>query len=314
MRGVVLPRSDANLRNERGVSAGPSLRGAGQLVIAGLVGSLPIRSHGPRGARVHPPGHHERRNGGWWELHLARERDVRRPELHGHVCVPPGHMRLLRPVLQSRSHLSRLPLLSWRDRPDQRGVRNGAVRVSMNILGGPDAGPCFPRRTVLPQGLLCLALLSCGARSQPFIDDGTGATPGGALAQDGAAPEASSVAPGTTSAPGAQPPPPIGSSSPPPSAPGGSTSTARDASVTCAPAGGSASGSGDGNCDVEWSIKCGDTTYQVACACPRGSCVCFGPTTTIVAYPGCPVCPDLGPGSSTRLAEAFSRCGFPYPE
>jgi hypothetical protein len=218
---------------------------------------------------------------------------------------------MLRPILQSRGHLSRLPLLSWRDRPDQRRVRDGALRVSMMVLGALDARACTPRPRVLPQGLLWLALLSCGARSQPLIDDGAGATSGGAFAQDGASPEASSVAPGTTSAPGAQPP--IGTSSPPASAPDGSTSVAQDASATCISAGGGG-GSGAGSCDAEWSVKCGATSYQVDCACPRGSCVCFGPTTTIVAYPGCPICPDLGPGFSMGLAEVFSRCGFPYPE
>lgn len=47
----------------------------------------------------------------------------------------------------------------------------------------------------------------------------------------------------------------------------------------------------------------GSTTYQVACACPEGTCACFGPSTTVVSFPGCPSCPSL--------SQAFAACGFP---
>jgi hypothetical protein len=48
---------------------------------------------------------------------------------------------------------------------------------------------------------------------------------------------------------------------------------------------------------------CGGQSFQVSCACPQANCACFGTSTTIVSFAGCPVCPS--PSQALRL------CGFP---
>jgi hypothetical protein len=53
------------------------------------------------------------------------------------------------------------------------------------------------------------------------------------------------------------------------------------------------------------------TDYEVTCSCPEGACVCFGPTTHIVTYAGCPYCPDPTPVPLPGSTSAFSLCGFP---
>jgi hypothetical protein len=74
------------------------------------------------------------------------------------------------------------------------------------------------------------------------------------------------------------------------------------------PAGGAGTGgiSGGGQCSVMFSETCGGINFDVSCACPQGTCACFGPTTTVVPFSGCPVCP--GPNSQSSV---FALCGFP---
>lgn len=78
-----------------------------------------------------------------------------------------------------------------------------------------------------------------------------------------------------------------------------------DASTTCMSIGGGGV-LGSGECEQSWGETCNGVNYQVDCSCPRGSCVCFGPTTHVVAYSGCPTCPGAGSGS------VFALCGFPW--
>src|SRR5262249_41530751 len=57
--------------------------------------------------------------------------------------------------------------------------------------------------------------------------------------------------------------------------------------------GGLGSGSGNGSCTSENSEACGGIQYKVVCACPEAICVCFGPSTKMVPFSGCPFCPHL---------------------
>jgi hypothetical protein len=84
--------------------------------------------------------------------------------------------------------------------------------------------------------------------------------------------------------------------------PGGTGPGAGSASGT---AGGGGSSGGD-QCSTMFSETCGGISFMVSCACPQGTCACFGPTTTVVAFSGCPVCP--GPDSASSV---FALCGFP---
>jgi hypothetical protein len=81
----------------------------------------------------------------------------------------------------------------------------------------------------------------------------------------------------------------------------------------CMPMGGGGD-EGSGECNQNWSEMCGSTNYQIDCACPRGTCICFGPTTNVVSYPGCPYCPSEPAVGPTTLAQVFALCGFPYPQ
>lgn len=71
------------------------------------------------------------------------------------------------------------------------------------------------------------------------------------------------------------------------------------------------------SCTYSWAETCGEALYQVSCSCPEGDCVCFGPTTHIVSFPGCPHCPEPALGGimpsdgATTVADVFARCGFP---
>jgi hypothetical protein len=69
------------------------------------------------------------------------------------------------------------------------------------------------------------------------------------------------------------------------------------------------SGTGGGvlsqtQCTVSFGETCGGNDYQATCACPQGTCACFGSSTQVVTFTGCPSCP--GP------AQVFKACGFPY--
>jgi hypothetical protein len=83
----------------------------------------------------------------------------------------------------------------------------------------------------------------------------------------------------------------------------------RDASGTFSPASGSEGLGGD--CTVNLSSP-GDAGYQATCACPQGTCACFGPSSTrIVDFAGCPFCPggfmSIGPTTEQHI---FDLCGF----
>ena len=163
-------------------------------------------------------------------------------------------------------------------------------------------------------GLTAIALVfSCGARTG-FLDsdDADAALPPGqenGEAQDEAGmagPPDTTVAvddasAGATGPTGATP---IDAATPP----------AVEDGAACMGAGGGGA-FGNGNCDQSWAEVCGSTNYQVDCACPRGSCVCFGPTTHVISYSGCPSCPSTPPATGAgSFAEVFALCGFPYPD
>jgi hypothetical protein len=79
----------------------------------------------------------------------------------------------------------------------------------------------------------------------------------------------------------------------------------------CVQTGGGSSG-GNGQCTSDFSETCGSRSYQVVCACPQGSCACFGPSsTTAISYAGCPDCPGIGIDSTTS-DDLLTRCGFPH--
>jgi hypothetical protein len=86
-------------------------------------------------------------------------------------------------------------------------------------------------------------------------------------------------------------------------------STAHDAASTPCNQTGGGGGGGNGTCTSTFGETCGGTNYQVSCSCPRGSCVCFGQSTTVVNFTGCPSCPGLG--SSFATDDIFALCGFP---
>src|ERR1019366_591419 len=73
----------------------------------------------------------------------------------------------------------------------------------------------------------------------------------------------------------------------------------------CTPVNGNSGGTlGQGECTMMYEEACGDASYQTTCACPQGTCACFGASTTVVNFQGCPTCPTT--------AEAFALCGFPH--
>lgn len=86
-----------------------------------------------------------------------------------------------------------------------------------------------------------------------------------------------------------------------------------DASAACTPLSGNGNGStGGGLCDSNYSARCGGTTYQVSCTCPAGMCACYGPTTHVISFTGCPYCPSDGPSAPgpTTIEQVFTLCGF----
>jgi hypothetical protein len=73
------------------------------------------------------------------------------------------------------------------------------------------------------------------------------------------------------------------------------------------------------SCTVELTETCGSTTYYATCRCPQGTCGCFGPTSGVASFTGCPACPgettsDAGGPSSNGISprDAFALCGFPH--
>ena len=93
----------------------------------------------------------------------------------------------------------------------------------------------------------------------------------------------------------------------------GAPPTSGDDAMACTPSGGGGT-TGNGSCSSTVEETCGGNDYQVVCSCPRGSCVCFGPsTTTVVSFDGCPYCPGLGPGTPTpcRTTRCWTSAGSP---
>jgi hypothetical protein len=77
----------------------------------------------------------------------------------------------------------------------------------------------------------------------------------------------------------------------------------------CTQTSGGGSG-GNGQCTSNFGETCGAMSYQVVCACPQASCVCFaGGSTHVVDYAGCPYCPGGGP---MTMDDAYTLCGFPH--
>jgi hypothetical protein len=86
---------------------------------------------------------------------------------------------------------------------------------------------------------------------------------------------------------------------------------APDASMGCTFGYGGEQAGGPNGCENTMSETCNGTQYIVSCSCPEGACVCFGPTTHIVAYPGCPSCPTVPAVGSETVDDVFALCGFP---
>ena len=58
-------------------------------------------------------------------------------------------------------------------------------------------------------------------------------------------------------------------------------------------------------CTITHDEACDGGDYRAECACPQGTCACYGGASTqVVNFPGCPSCPSP--------ALAFQLCGFPY--
>jgi len=68
-----------------------------------------------------------------------------------------------------------------------------------------------------------------------------------------------------------------------------------------------ATSSSPGECTVELNATCGNNAYQASCACPEGTCACFGSLTSVIHFEGCPFCP--GSEGVTSAAEVFALCG-----
>ncbi len=80
----------------------------------------------------------------------------------------------------------------------------------------------------------------------------------------------------------------------------------------CTQTGGGGSG-GNGECTSNLGETCGGVNYQVVCACPEGSCVCFSQSssTKVVSFDGCPYCPG-GPAGGQSASDLYDLCGFPH--
>jgi hypothetical protein len=95
-----------------------------------------------------------------------------------------------------------------------------------------------------------------------------------------------------------------------PSDSGPGTEPSDAASSSCKPTlNGATSGGQQCHSDLTWS--CGGAQHEVICGCPQGTCVCFGNSSKVIPYKGCPYCP-LGPGGpgATTPDDLFAQCGF----
>jgi len=167
---------------------------------------------------------------------------------------------------------------------------------------------------------LTMALFAgCGGKTTTDDDGGTPSTSSTVTGSGGGSPggaNGTSTAGGSTSASTG----PSGAASSSPGQPNGrpvSTLDAGSAPVGIAPppkpgpcsmgsGGGFGGGGGSGgtpSCQITSTETCSGTSYQVTCACPQGTCACFGAATTVVSFPTCPACPNI--------SQAFALCGFP---
>ena len=80
----------------------------------------------------------------------------------------------------------------------------------------------------------------------------------------------------------------------------------------CTQTGGGGTG-GNGECTSTVGETCGGVNYQVVCACPEGSCVCFSQSssTKVVSIDSCPFCPG-GPAGGQSPSDLYDLCGFPH--
>jgi hypothetical protein len=156
-------------------------------------------------------------------------------------------------------------------------------------------------------GVAAFGFAACGGRAAN--EDDAGMPEGSARSSNGGSSSASGSVPAASSSDGGSPGSGQGPGGSTPPGDAGATANRDAAPIRCAMGGGgggSAGGGGGGgpaSCDIMAQETCAGVSYQVSCACPAGSCACFGPTTSIVSFAGCPTCPTI--------AQAFQACGFP---
>jgi hypothetical protein len=179
-------------------------------------------------------------------------------------------------------------------------------------------------------GLVGMAGASCGGSVSSSGTDGgsaEGSPSGGASASPsgGGSPGGSSSGGPSGSASGAGSPggpsstggPPSGTSPPIPGPFAGMGGPG------CTPMNVGGAGGGQGECTSMFGETCGGIDYQATCACPQGTCACFGPSTHVISFKGCPACPGALPnppgtigGLTTKGAltmdQVFALCGFPH--
>jgi hypothetical protein len=237
-------------------------------------------------------------------------RDMRRGlRLPGGVRVPPRYLRVFRRV-DPGGQFSRLPLLP---RP---GTRVPALWVPFRQE--PDV---MNRHAALLMGLAAIGIGSaCGARSVKIepgeIDGGAqedAATSVGASDSAQPAPPASAL--GGSGDGAITPPMNTGDAILPDQMVDATLPMGTDAgSENCMRWGGGGGGSAQ-SCTTEYGETCGTTNYQVVCSCPQATCVCFGPTTHVVTFMGCPSCGFPPPAdrmtAQAMTAQVLSACGFP---
>lgn len=174
-------------------------------------------------------------------------------------------------------------------------------------------------------GLAALAVAACGGQVT-LADDG--GPPSGTSSQGssgGAAGGSSSGGPSTGGSSG-QTSPPSGGSTPgfvgadagsaPSTIVDGAAPRTRDAAPgRCAMGGpgvggggGGGGSGGPGSCQVFAQETCAGISYQVTCTCPQATCACFGSSTSVVPFTGCPTCSPMSAMSAPAL---FALCGFP---
>jgi hypothetical protein len=66
---------------------------------------------------------------------------------------------------------------------------------------------------------------------------------------------------------------------------------------------------GNGECSSTLNETYDGSSYQIICSCPDAKCACFGPTSQVIPYSGCPRCPFWGGPPADDL---LAQCGFPH--